>query len=249
MRLRDLIRSIEDGIKYHPLIAPRYLRAKARRHIARGEPELRLLPFLVPPGCTAIDVGANKGIYTLALSALAGQVHAFEPNPLMVARLGKGLPANVRLHHLALSDRAGKATLAVPRTSKGRLGHVGGSLRADKAGTNTEKFSVQSERLDTFDIHGLGFIKIDVEGFEEQVLAGATGTLARERPVIQIELEERHTGRGIGELIASIEVLGYQSLFLQQGLLRTLAAFEPARDHDPDRPGYVKDFIFLPRED
>ncbi len=247
MRLRDLVRSIEDGIKYHPLIAPRYLRSKALRHIARGEPELRLLPFLVPPGRIAIDVGANKGIYTLALSALAREVHAFEPNPLMVARLQRGIPANVRLHHLALSDRAGEATLAVPRTSKGRLGHVGGSLRSDKAVADTEKFSVRSERLDALNLNDLGFIKIDVEGFEEQVLAGAAGTLARERPVIQIELEERHTGRSIGELIRSIEVLGYQGLFLQGGMLKTLAAFEPARDHIPDQPGYVKDFIFLPR--
>ncbi len=247
MSITQMWRKFETWCKYHPLVVHAYLRRKAEKHARVGEPELRLLPFLVKPDAVAIDVGANKGIYTLVLSGLASEVIAFEPNPIMYERLAKGLPQNVTLHHIGLSDKQGEAELSVPKRPGGRLSHVGGSLRDDRSDGDVENFVVKTERLDAMGISNVGFIKIDVEGFEQPVIEGARGIIERDRPVILIELEERHTGGNITEMVNRISAFGYSALFLHKGLLHSFDAFDPTRHHDPSLDGYVRDFVFLPQ--
>ncbi len=246
MRTRFLHSRVEEFIKYNSLAARHYQKYKARRHQRFGEPELRLLPFLVPPDRTALDVGANKGIYTSLLAELAGRVIAFEPNPLIGEVIERAFPSNVEFHNIALSDKNGSAELVIPRKPDGRVSHVVGSLRADKAVGAHASYTVPTRRLDDLNIGDVGFMKIDVEGFERQVLDGGLKTVNRDKPKILIEFEERYTNRPIGTMIGEIEALGYAMMFLHRGQLHAGASFDAAFHHDPATKEYVKDFIFFP---
>jgi hypothetical protein len=99
--------------------------------------------------------------------------------------------------------------------------------------------------LDGQNLRGIGFIKIDVEGHEEKVIRGGLETLRREKPVLVIEIEKRHTGRPAGETHRLIESLGYAGFFFQDGKRRPLSEYEE-RMQDPEYPAYINDFLFLP---
>ena len=69
--------------------------------------------------------------------------------------------------------------------------------------------------------------------------------LRRERPVLVIEIEKRHTGKPVGETHRLIESLGYEGFFFEDGRQRPLSEYEE-RMQDPGYPSYVNDFLFLP---
>src|SRR5690349_20591923 len=104
-----------------------------RRRIARearaGEPELAVLAKLLPRGGTAVDIGANQGIFTFALAEIADRVVAFEPNPDYAAFARWMLRGRAEIHQLALSDHAGHGTLHVPLSDQGEVLHLAGSLK------------------------------------------------------------------------------------------------------------------------
>ncbi len=232
----------------HALIPSRlYIRNKLWRERRHGEPELRLLPFLVDRSRGAVDAGANKGVYTEALARLVPRVYAFEPNPKMFALLKRGRAANVEAFEIALSNAGPSAVLRVPRQRTGRYSNQGATLAATKLDKPHLELSVQAARLDGLGLGPVGFIKIDVEGFEQEVLEGAAGLIARDRPVLLIEIEERYTKRAIEADLARVLALGYAGLFLERTRLTPLARFDPERHHRRPEPGlYVNNFIFLP---
>jgi FkbM family methyltransferase len=142
--------------------------------------EVRLLPHLLRPGDLFVDVGANLGYYTAMASLLVGptgQVHAFEPSPECFARLQHLVEAagleNVTLRQAGVGERAGSRRLYNPdrATNSGA-----GTLRADLARGDTG-VDVEVVRLDDVaaiaSAAEIGLLKIDTEGFEEQVLEGS----------------------------------------------------------------------------
>src|SRR5262249_32916278 len=76
--------------------------------------ELRTLAKLVPRGVTAVDAGANQGVFAYALSTIADRVVAFEPNPDYASFARWMLRGRAELHELALSGAPGRGTLYVP---------------------------------------------------------------------------------------------------------------------------------------
>src|SRR5207248_7399441 len=132
------------------------------------------------------------------------QVQAFEPNPKLYRILTRALPATAVAHRIALSDREGMAELIVPRSSHG-FSNQTASLNPRKRTATAGIVSVPQRRLDSFGFTNVGFIKFDVEGSEQAGLDGARETIMRERPVIQVELEEQHTGKPIDEAFAQLE--------------------------------------------
>ena len=78
------------------------------------EREMDLLPAIVPRRREAIDVGANMGVYSFALSSLASHVHVFEPIPDVASYISGVLPDNVTVLNLAVSDTLGVLDLVVP---------------------------------------------------------------------------------------------------------------------------------------
>lgn len=232
-----------------------YAAYRAHRDLRRYEPELHVLPMLVDRERVSIDVGANRGSYTYFLSRLSRHVYAFEPNPAMRELLQRASRANVTVSEAALSNKTAQAEFAVPR-SRSAFRNNAGSLEVDHlaaAGGDLVKFTVPTRRLDDEGIENIGFIKIDVEGHEREVLLGAQKTLERDRPVLLIEIMESLTDGTTHEGIGFVEQLGYQCFALvgqrlvDYSMLDTLA--DAGIGFDRRRPQHrSNNFIFLPVE-
>ena len=78
------------------------------------EPELTGLERIGPNRGTAIDAGANEGLFTYRLGTLYGRVYAFEINPALAGRLGRLVSSRTSVFPVGLSSRAGSATMYTP---------------------------------------------------------------------------------------------------------------------------------------
>lgn len=192
-----------------------------------GEPELRLLPRLCPREEAALDVGANYGVYTWHLRRSAAEVVAFEPQPIAAAFLRRAFGARVRIEEVALSDEAGEVVLRVPndRMLDGCATIEPSNALAD---ISTSAVRVPRRRLDDYGFGRVGLIKIDVEGHELAVLRGGAELIARDRPSLIVEAEDRHRPGALSSVHGHLRALGYRGLFLQDGRLLPLEqlAFE-----------------------
>lgn len=239
--------TLSEWLKFHCIPARLYTRYLVNKNLRRGEVELHVLPQIVPASRVAVDVGANKGVYTHLLAALASHVHAFEPNPKAFRWLNRSLPTNVTTHQLALSDRDGDSLLYIPKRRNG-YSNQHSSMREVTATMPHVALPIKSRTLDSCAFTNVGFIKIDVEGFEAEVLAGAHRTIHQSKPILLIEIEEQHTGRRLEDSIAEVISLGYCGHFVDGTTLRSLTEFDPERRHRmPEHPSdYVFNFIFIP---
>jgi FkbM family methyltransferase len=191
--------------------------AKATRFI---EPELIGLRDLVKPGSVCIDIGAAAGLYTVALSRLAGpsgEVHSVEPVTFAHSNwtklLGSRSSENVKHHVTALGAEPGRGTMSVP---VGKHGPVTGrsflEFKTKGVGSNAEfagqmEVAVDVQTLDGLcdeaGIKRLDFVKIDVEGAEPQVLAGMARILSQARPAVFIEFHDETGWAGRSHLLSA----------------------------------------------
>ena len=157
---------------------------------------------------TILDVGANIGTHAIAFARDFNLVHAFEPNPSMWPRFQRNVAlnglANARLHQTGLGDE--RADLPFYLTANANLG-LGTVCAIEQYDTPLAPAGVAHiEKGDEFVAsHGLSSIdaiKIDVQGFEPEVLAGLRETLRQHRPVVWMEL-----GAATANKLASVEAL------------------------------------------
>jgi FkbM family methyltransferase len=183
----------EDRIKLL-LPAALYYPYKIAKESRKREPELAVLRAIVPARGTAIDVGANRGIYSYALARLVERVEAFEPNPFLAAFLRRKLSSRVRVHQLALADFEGAAAFCIPQDERGTdihlMGHLRDGVRQVKpAGSDVAVESeVRVATLDSFAFPDVTFIKVDAEGADLAVIEGARRTILQHRPALLVEL-------------------------------------------------------------
>ena len=130
---------------------------------------------------TCLDIGANWGVMGQALEANGFTVISFEPQPDVYNILRKNVKGEC--HNVGLSDSP--ATLSMPKILTGSRANYGGQSIGTRSELGTIPVSVVT--LDSFGFENIGFMKIDVEGFEEKVLRGAVDTIARCRPILYIE--------------------------------------------------------------
>jgi FkbM family methyltransferase len=141
------------------------------------------------PGRCIVDVGANVGLHCLAWSRLAPVV-ALEPAPETFARLNANVAANglqerVRTLRTAAADTVGEVDFFVASDSGFS------SLKNTQHAPIRERITVPCTTLDALaaELPGpVGLLKIDVEGLERTVIAGATELLRRDRPVLMVEI-------------------------------------------------------------
>lgn len=160
--------------------------------INHAEPVTRLLLALIQPGDKVLDVGANVGFFSVLASKLVGPtgaVVAFEASPVTFARLAAARTPhrNISAVHCAVSDRLGELEFSL-----GPPGHSGmASLRVLDAADR--RVRVQAITLDSrlAELPKTALVKIDVEGAECMALRGMVGLLARDRPVVVLELTPR----------------------------------------------------------
>lgn len=212
--------SVEDRLKR---FSPWYYLYKIAKVKRRNEPELGILHELVPAGCTAIDVGTNRGYYSYALAKVAERVEAFEPNPILARFAQQKLGPKVRIHEVALADRESRQKFYVPQDENGVDRHLGGHLGHAPPASKYAEYEVRVATLDSFGFDRVGFIKIDAEGSELAVIEGAKGTIARWRPNLVVELLVNwHESRA--EIEGITAMISYTPLILVGG--RLMHAFE-----------------------
>jgi FkbM family methyltransferase len=177
------------------------------------EPELNYLQDFVRPGDVFIDVGANIGLFTLKAAPRAARVVAVEPGEEARRQLDANVAlngfTNVALVPKALSDAPGRAALF-----HNPLGHDPQAFSLISDGTDSETETVELTTLDLL-VRELGLprvdcIKIDVEGAEGQVIAGAGETLAAYHPTVIFEMNCPTLMKARGDASAAWNALAAQ---------------------------------------
>jgi FkbM family methyltransferase len=165
----------------------------------------------VRPGTTAIDVGANVGMYAVPLALAAGRVLAFEPAPDNVRRLRENLALNglenVTVRPIALGERAGELLL---RLGDDPMFHSTTEV-AEQRGTGDElrvEACVLDDEWRTAGSPEVSVMKVDVEGGEPGVLRGATALLDAWHPSLLLEAS---TPDRLATLEEILSPLGYRS--------------------------------------
>ena len=186
------------------------------RYVADGN-EIGFLLKKIKNGATVIDAGAHKGGYTFWMQKAVGKrgkVIAFEPQQKGAELLNKLFSnQNVIVEHLALSDKETIMELHVQPQSFDVSFEA--SLNNKYADATIEK--VQTISLDSYckkQNIAPSFIKIDVEGHEQNVINGAAVLLATSKPILLIEIEARHIGpEALYGLCRQIIAFGYCCYF------------------------------------
>ena len=128
---------------------------------------------------TAIDVGGHCGFWSFYLGGNFKKVYAFEPVEIFRECFKKNIPhENVELLPVALGNENGFVSMNVELENTG----------ATHVSSNTNDLNkVELKKLDDYELTDVDFIKIDVEGYENQVVLGAKETLLRNKPIIIVE--------------------------------------------------------------
>lgn len=184
--------------------------------------ELDLVQAILKPGMVFFDAGANEGLYSLVAAGAvgeAGKVYAFEPVPSELRKLRSNVRVN-RLKNVVVVDKAvgandGFTKMHACEPLKGGFSSI--ARPSDYLNLKWEIIEVPIVTLDTFvDQAGIGridYLKIDVEGGERDVIAGAEGILTGEaRPIVQVEFADGRTAQwnyDARELATRLTDLGY----------------------------------------
>lgn len=174
-----------------------------------------LLPLLKPfikRGDTVIDAGAFIGDHTIFYANLVGtkgKVIAFEPNPIAFKCLEYNMEPykNVEVRKEGLSDSEGKITLST-------------SDNAGAAYPKKSKKGIKCITIDSLNLERLDFIKVDVEGFEQNVIKGGQETIKKCKPAILIEIINDRlmfNGTTDNDLYLYLMDLGYSIRNIYQG--------------------------------
>ena len=171
-----------------------------------SDAEVELMKQLIKPGNTVLDVGANFGALTLPMAQLVGGhglVYAFEPQPqiydLLYRNIKQNELENVVLYNCAVGSSCGD--ISIPNLeSTGSHNYSGVSIGS---GDMTAKLMI----IDSLLLENVNFIKIDVEGFEREVIKGARETIKRCRPFLYVENDRPENS---SRLISDIVDLGYR---------------------------------------
>lgn len=171
----------------------------------------RLFKGHIPVGGVVVDIGACIGDHTLSYAQMvgpAGRVHAFEPNPEAFQCLAYNMArySNVTCYPVGLGDVSCKAKAVKSPDSPENLG----ATMVEKA----ENGNIQIVTLDSMAVflERMDFVKIDAEGFEPEILAGAIHTLRRFRPVILVEINRKvlnARGKQASDIFGPLLKLGY----------------------------------------
>ena len=190
------------------------------------ERELAFLPHVLRPGMTAIDIGANFGVYSLTMARLVapGRVFAYEPGSEPRALLERSRElnraSNLEICAAALSDSRRDGHLAFGASSE---------LNALAESGPGEQVRITSLDLEDADRGwpAPDFVKIDAEGEEERILAGGAKFFARHSPLVMFEIM---AGRVVNKRLLSIFAsMGYQ-------IYQMLPAAPVLNPVDPEAP-------------
>ncbi|MDB5413666.1 MAG: hypothetical protein JWR10_2001 [Rubritepida sp.] len=190
---------------------------------------------ILRPGDTALDIGANLGLVTMAMADAvgpSGRIEAFEPQPRFAALARRSAELNgyrqVTIHQVALGRDDRQVELHIPYENMGRAS-IGRSEGTD------ETIEVQQRDagalLEQLDLGPIRLLKMDVEGYETEVIAGAEAFLRGNTPdAILFELNDYEGAFRDQPLIGQLMALGYRFAEMPKSLWRMqLRRIDPAK--------------------
>lgn len=207
--------------------ADRYIRRAIELTGEYSGAEIDLYQALLEPGDVAVDVGANVGVFSIAMGlsvGSTGRVLSFEPQPPIFELLKLNLAAagltNAEVHRAVVAEAAGSVAFAdvrsLPAGKEVNFGAVGLHTRiADTFGTMV---ATPVMTLDALGLVRCDFLKIDAEGSEHAVLAGARRALERSRPLLCVECDRPDTA---GALVDPLLQAGYRLWRFRGANMRT----------------------------
>jgi len=223
------------------------------------EIEIKLLEHLLPIFFNKslepiiMDIGANIGGYSYYLapliSELNGKCIAFEPGSNTYNRLIQNVSSESFIpERLAISNLNGSLDLYLP-TSHGCSSFV---YRPEFEGVATEKVPVC--RLDDYvtnnELNNVCFIKIDVEGYEIEVIEGAIQTIKKYQPILLCESENRHishTGKSTQMFIERMKQMNYKGYVISKKTFEILSVNEiKIPEGKNDNETYFYNYWFFP---
>lgn len=193
---------------------------------------IRAYTKIIKEGDHVVDVGANIGAHTLRFADLVGgtgKVTAFEPTDYAFGKLSRNVQLNPRLSPRIVLNQM---MLMDTDRSSGPMPQVYSSwplvqsedVHPGHFGKKMETAHATSTTLDTYiEMNGIpkvDFMKIDVDGYEYQVLKGAVSTIKRCHPVIIMELSPyvlKETGHNLGEILDVFGEVGYRMKYMNSG--------------------------------
>ena len=250
MRLK-FNKKIEFFLKKNFLPQSYLFKKRIKRSIKNNdEKEIKLLKEIIMPGTDTIDVGVYRGVYSYEMAKYSKKVHAFEPNPIIFKDIKTNLSKiikNISFYNFALSDNENNSILKIPIRNKDfdrsnyeeyfQMGKA--TIHDENKMEDIETFEVKSKKLDSFSFSNkISFIKIDVEGHELAVIKGAENTIRKNKPILLVEIEERHSQKKVSDTLNYINSLGYISYFYKNELLKTSSL---------DDLNLYNNFIFKPK--
>jgi FkbM family methyltransferase len=183
------------------------------------EDEIRFVRRMLHPGMRVVDVGANFGVYTIAMAKAVGsqgRVWAVEPTAETADFLESSCALNEFMHvevlRCALSSQPGSAFLAHGQSPElNRLDPTGQPRDGERVAVETLDRIAAARGMSQID-----FVKLDAEGQEERILEGGRDFFERESPLLMCELRD---GEGVHHgLLGTCEAKGYLSYRLLPGL-------------------------------
>lgn len=223
------------------------------------EPELVWIKNLLQPDAVIFDIGANVGTFLFHFeNKLKPQnIYAFEPNGKLFQRLKRLFP-KVNLSAVALSDENTTAQFKVP-VIKGKVVTSRGTLNTDYIEKGEEKSfteTVEVVKLDEWmtkqSISKIDFIKIDVEGNEMKTLQGGKNTIQKFKPILMVEMEQRHHETPIWNEISEVENWGFDAHFLNRKTFNTEKLTEEILlkniSDEKNKTEYINNIIFIPKK-
>ena len=195
------------------LAAPGWVNVTSNHYVGLAEPDaMAFVAHLARGEDILFDVGANAGVYTVLACATSGcRCVAFEPSPATVRMLERNVAINnlqgsVKIRQAAVGLSLGTVWLT---TDAGPMNHIAAS-EATRPGTVEVPVTTLDSECGEFGSPTM--LKVDVEGYEFAVLAGARDTLrapALRAIVIEINRHTRRYQRGIDEIFATLRGHGF----------------------------------------
>lgn len=222
----DLLRYLKFLHKFSEFSGIKDRDVFAKKFSESYEPEMQVIPKILENPKTIVDIGANYGTYSFFLSKLYPQarVFAFEPATSSYGILRKIIRKfklqNVIPVKKGLGEKEEIKEIVMPMHYT-IIAYI--SDKNSKKNKEDESEEIKITTLDNFvrknKIKNVNFIKCDVEGFELSVFKGARKTLKRFKPLVFVEIEERHTKKyGINpqQVLDFFKKLGYKSYSIKK---------------------------------
>jgi len=180
------------------------LEIRIEEGMGRIPDELKMLASLTAARGTAIDIGANRGHYSYAMTKIFRSVVAIEPNEEITRDLARCGARNLTVHSCGLSSSAGEMDLHIPIVAgKAYVGWASFERDYFQGADTFRVLKVPVRRLDDLGLEDVSLVKINAPMHEAGVLEGGLRTIRASRPVVIAQIEPANRSlfdRTLGDL-------------------------------------------------